>query len=57
VLPANVADQVTNSQRYVCRQGGPPLLGNPHPMQVDRKYRARPVDSPTAPQLTDGRAC
>jgi hypothetical protein len=41
VLPANITDQVTDSQGYVSRQGGPPVLGNPHQRQVDLKYRRR----------------
>ena len=55
VLPADVTDQVTNAQGYVARQGGPPILRNPHQMQVDLKYRMRPpVDSLASPQLTGG---
>lgn len=35
VLPAALPDQIPSAQRHLPRQGGPPILGDPHQMEVN----------------------
>ena len=46
MLPADVPDQIPNSSRHLAVQRRPSILRDPHQMQMNFKYGARPAGIP-----------